>query len=203
MRRLGDGAVRGTARRDARATRRDAATRDRYGTRSARARRSRRCAGAGAAQEGAMKTRDGANTAVVTRERYVLDGALDEGALRAHGVDARTIRVTLNTEAHGKIGAKVRGDGDVRGAGRARGETRAGRARRRVEFSARRRANRRRGRRGGRKGRRRRGASRRGSDGDGADEAAAIDCRRRRWNTTSRRRACRWGACCGIRWRSW
>ena len=55
-----------------------------------------------------MKTRDGANTAVVTRERYVLDGALDEGALRAHGVDTRTIRVTLNTEAHGKIEAKVR-----------------------------------------------------------------------------------------------
>ena len=27
-----------------------------------------------------MKTRDGANTAVVTRERYVLDGALDETA---------------------------------------------------------------------------------------------------------------------------
>ena len=67
--------------------------------------------GARAAQEGTMKTRDGANTAVVTRERYVLDGALDEGALRAHGVDTRTIRVTLNTEAHGKIGAKVRGDG--------------------------------------------------------------------------------------------
>jgi hypothetical protein len=56
----------------------------------------------------ATDARDGA---MVTRARYDVDGALDADALRARGVDTRAIRVTLRTDAHGTLTAKVRGDG--------------------------------------------------------------------------------------------
>jgi len=63
-------------------------------------------------QSGALRTIDGDDDGtLMARERYALDGALALEPLRATGVETRDIRVTLATEFHGKMHARVRGDG--------------------------------------------------------------------------------------------
>ena len=67
---------------------------------------------AGNLQSGALRTIDeDDHGTMMTRERYALDGALALEPLRATGVETRNIRVTLSTEFHGKLHARVRGDG--------------------------------------------------------------------------------------------
>ena len=67
---------------------------------------------AGNLQSGALRTIDeDDHGTMMTRERYALDGALALEPLRATGVETRDIRVTLSTEFHGKLHARVRGDG--------------------------------------------------------------------------------------------